>query len=356
METMRSYQVESFGKPLVEAIRALPAPTGTEVLLRVSGCGVCHSDLHMRDGYFDLGSGHRLDLARTVRPPRTLGHEITGTVVACGPQAQGIAAGDRRVVYPWIGCGACALCASGQEHLCSAPQALGVARDGGFATHVLVAHPRYLLEFGDLPDTQACTLACAGLTAYGALKKVGRLAAGDHLLLIGAGGVGLSGVRLAAQVCGVAPIVAEPDQGKWELARAAGAREVIDPRAEGAQKALLKATSGGATAVIDFVGSGSSFEFGMGAVRKAGRMVCVGLLGGATTLVPAMLSLKAISLVGSYVGSLAEMQELLAIARQGSIPPMPVSVRELRAASETLDALAAGSVKGRTVLVPQAGG
>ncbi|HEY0824309.1 MAG TPA: zinc-binding dehydrogenase, partial [Ramlibacter sp.] len=202
---------------------------------------------------------------------------------------------------------------------------------------------------------QACTLACAGLTAYSALKKVGRLAPGDPLLLVGAGGVGLSGVRLAARVCGVAPIVAEPDQGKWELARAAGAREVIDPRAEGAQKALLKATSGGAAAVIDFVGSGASFDFGLGAVRKAGRMVCVGLLGGATTVVPAMLSLKAISLLGSYVGSLAEMQELLAIAREGSIPPMPVSTRELRAASEALDALAAGGVRGRTVLVPEAG-
>jgi alcohol dehydrogenase/propanol-preferring alcohol dehydrogenase len=306
----------------------------------------------MRDGYFDLGNGNRLDLSRTVKPPRTLGHEITGTVVACGPQAQGVAPGEACLVYPWIGCGSCALCTSGQEHLCSAPQALGVARDGGFATHVLVPHPRYLLDFGGIEPTQACTLACAGLTAYSALKKVGRLAAGDPLLVVGAGGVGLSGVRLAAQVCGVAPIVAEPDQSKWELARAAGAREVIDPRAEGAQKALLKATAGGAAAVVDFVGSASSFEFGMGSLRKAGRMVCVGLLGGATTVVPAMLSLKAITLTGSYVGSLAELHELLAIARQGAIPPMPVTTRDLRHASEVLDELAAGRIRGRTVLVP----
>lgn len=352
METVRSYQVQEFGKPLVEAIREQPVPTGSEVLLRVSGCGACHSDLHMRDGHFDLGNGNRLDLARTVKPPRTLGHEITGTVVACGPQAQGVAIGAHRLVYPWIGCGACALCASGQEHLCTTPQALGVARDGGFATHVLVPHPRYLLDFGDLPPTQACTLACAGLTAYSALKKVGRLAQGEPLLVVGAGGVGLSGVRLAAQVCGVPPIVAEPDQAKWELARAAGAREVIDPRAEGAQKALLKATSGGAAAVVDFVGSASSFDFGMGSLRKGGRMVCVGLLGGATTIVPAMLSLKAITLAGSYVGSLEELRELLAIARLGAIPPMPVTTRDLRQASEVLDELAAGRIRGRTVLVP----
>ena len=352
METMKAWQVEEFGKPLVEALRERPTPAGSEVLLRVDGCGVCHSDLHMRDGYFDLGGGHKLDVSRTVKPPRTLGHEIAGTVVACGPDAAGAQAGDRRVVFPWIGCGQCALCTSGQEHLCPAPQALGVARDGGFATHVLVPHPRYLLDFGTLDVTQACTLACAGLTAYSALKKVGRLAAGDQLLIVGAGGVGLSGVRLAQQVCGVAPIVVEPDPSKWELARAAGARELIDPRADGALKALVKATAGGATAVIDFVGSGQSFDFAMGAVRKAGTMVCVGLLGGSTAIVPAMLSLKALRIVGSYVGSLEEMHELLAIAKTGSLPPMPVSTRELSAASEMLDALAAGRVRGRTVLVP----
>lgn len=352
MATMTSWQVEQFGQPLVQAIRELPVPAGSEVLLRVDGCGVCHSDLHMRDGYFDLGGGHKLDLARTVKPPRTLGHEIAGTVVACGPQAQGAAAGDRRVVFPWIGCGQCALCTSGREHLCATPQALGVARDGGFATHVLVPHPRYLLDFGTLSATQACTLACAGLTAYSALKKVGRLDPRDPLLIVGAGGVGLSGVRLAQQVCGVAPIVAEPDTAKWELARAAGARDVIAPHADGALKALVKSTSGGAAAVIDFVGSGQSFDFALGAVRKAGTMVCVGLLGGATNIVPAMVSLKALTLLGSYVGSLGEMHELLAIARQGSLPPMPVTTRELAAASEMLDALAAGGVRGRTVLVP----
>jgi alcohol dehydrogenase/propanol-preferring alcohol dehydrogenase len=348
---VRSWQVRDFGRPLVEASGDPPVPGGTEVLLRVDGCGVCHSDLHMRDGFFDLGDGHKLDVSRTVRPPRTLGHEIAGTVIAAGAQAQEVAPGDRRVVYPWIGCGACALCRSQREHLCANPQALGVARDGGFATHVLVPHPRYLLEYGALPATQACTLACAGLTAYSALKKVARLAAGDPLLLIGAGGVGLSGVRLAAHVCGVAPIVAEPDRSKWELARAAGAADVIDPMADGALKSLLKST-GGAAAVIDFVGSGASFDFGLGAVRKAATMVCVGLLGGATRIVPAMLSLKALTLVGSYVGSLAELQELLALAQQGAIAPMPVTTAPLASASDTLDALAAGHVRGRTVLVP----
>jgi D-arabinose 1-dehydrogenase-like Zn-dependent alcohol dehydrogenase len=347
---MTSWQVEDFGKPLVQAIREAPAPSGSEVVLRISHCGVCHSDVHMQDGYFALGGEHKLDLSRTVQPPRTLGHEIAGTVVAVGPNAQGVRIGDHRVAFPWIGCGTCALCSAGQEHLCSTPRALGVARDGGFATHVVLPHPRYLVEHGSLPQEQACTYACAGLTAYSALRKVGPLANGDALLVLGAGGVGLSGIRMASRLCKVAPIVAEPDRAKWDLARDAGAAEVIDPGDAAALKALVKATRGGAAAVVDFVGSGSSFDFGTGALRKGGRMVCVGLLGGASTVVPAMVALKAISIVGSYVGSLQELQELMAFAREGALPPLPVTLRPLAQANQALDDLRAGKVRGRTVL------
>ena len=156
---MLSYQIDTFGKPLAQAIRETPQPQGSEVLLRVGSCGVCHSDVHLQDGYFDLGGGNRLDMARAMQPPRTLGHEIAGTVVAVGPQARGVAVGDRRVVYPWIGCGRCTLCTTGDEQLCHLPQALGVHRDGGFADHVMVPHPRVLLDYDPLPADQAATLA-----------------------------------------------------------------------------------------------------------------------------------------------------------------------------------------------------
>ncbi|HRD79088.1 MAG TPA: alcohol dehydrogenase catalytic domain-containing protein, partial [Hyphomicrobiaceae bacterium] len=114
---------------------------------------------------------------------------------AVGPEASGAAVGDKRVVYPWIGCGTCHTCTSGDEQLCNAPQALGVHRDGGFATKVLVPDTRYLVEYAPLPEAQACTYACSGLTAFGALKKLVPFPSGGRLLIIGAGGVGLSGVR-----------------------------------------------------------------------------------------------------------------------------------------------------------------
>jgi D-arabinose 1-dehydrogenase-like Zn-dependent alcohol dehydrogenase len=348
---MLSYQVETFGKPLAQVLRETPEPHGTEVIVRVGCCGVCHSDVHLHDGYFDLGGSARLDMTRTVQPPRTLGHEIAGTVVAVGPDARGVAIGDRRVVYPWIGCGRCTLCESGQEHLCNAPRALGIHRDGGFATHVAVPDARYLLDYGSLPEAQACTLACSGLTAYSALKKAAPLGAKDPLLIIGAGGVGLSGIRLARQMFETAPIVVELDKAKWDVAMAAGAGQVIDPSADGALKALLKST-GGVAAAIDFVGAANSFSFGFGALRKAGKLVCVGLLGGSTPIVPAMVSMKAVTVAGSYVGSLSEMHELMAIARGGALPDMPVKPMRLEEAYAALDALRAGLIRGRAILHP----
>lgn len=348
---MLSYPFDAFGRPLAQMLRETPQPTGTEVLLRIGSCGLCHSDVHLHEGFFDLGGGNKLDLSRGIAPPRVLGHEIAGRVVALGPDAHGVELGDRRVVFPWIGCGTCGTCRGGHEELCTAPRALGVNRDGGFADHVLVPHPRYLFAYDPLPEAQACTYACSGLTAWSALKKCAPLEAGDTLLVIGAGGVGLSGVRMAAAALGVGPVVAEIDRAKWDLAREAGAADCLDPTDADAAKAFMKAT-GGAAAAIDFVGAASTFSFGLSMLRKGGRLVSVGLFGGVAPVTPAMLPLRAISIIGSYVGSLAEMAELMAVARRGGLPALPVTTRPLAEVNEALAALRDGAVRGRTVLQP----
>ncbi len=348
---MLSYAFDAFGKPLAQVLRETPQPAGSEIVVRVGRCGLCHSDVHLHEGFFDLGNGNKLDLGRSIAPPRVLGHEIAGTVVAVGPDADAVAVGDRRVVYPWIGCGTCGPCAGGREELCMAPRALGVNRDGGFADHVLVPHSRYLFAYDPLPEDQACTYACSGLTAYSALRKCAPLGAGDTLLIVGAGGVGLSGVRMAAAALGVDPVVAEIDRAKWDLARDAGAVECLDPTDAAATKAFMKA-SGGATAVIDFVGAAATFSYGLSALRKGGKLVCVGLFGGAATVMPATLPLRAVSIVGSYVGSLAEMGELMALARERSLPALPVTTRPLAEVNEALAELQSGAIRGRVVLTP----
>lgn len=348
---MRSFKVTRYGGALEEVVEKPPDPVGTEVLLRVAACGVCHSDVHLRDGYFDLGADGRLDLSRGLPPPLTLGHEVAGTVAAVGPEAEGAEVGDARLVYPWIGCGACAVCRAGDEQLCRAPRNIGIQAAGGYSDHVLVPHPRYLLAYGDLPVEEACTYACSGLTAYGAMKKAGTLGAGDPLVVIGAGGVGLAGVRLAALMTGVAPIIADIAAARRDAALAAGAVSAFDPGEEGAARRFVKET-GGAAAVVDFVGSAATARFGFDILRKGGRLIIVGLFGGGLSVPVPHFPLREVTITGSYVGSLQDLRALLALAAAGRAGRPVVETHGLHEAEDLLRALQAGRITGRAVLVP----
>src|SRR5262249_22012839 len=150
-----------------------------------------------QDGYFALGGDKRLDITKDRALPFTLGHEIAGVVEAVGESADGSSIGREVAVYPWIGCGACPACCASEENMCSKHHHLGVAVDGGFATYVLVPHPRYLLDHTPLPATFAGPLMCSGLTAYNALKQLGNRAEREPVLLVGLGGVGMTGLALA---------------------------------------------------------------------------------------------------------------------------------------------------------------
>ncbi|MGE0699945.1 MAG: alcohol dehydrogenase [Hyphomicrobiaceae bacterium] len=352
---MDSYRVVAFGQPLALQSEPTPVPKGREVLVRTTGCGVCHSDVHLHEGSFDLGGGRKVDMTRSLGLPRTMGHEIVGEVAAVGEDvpAGEASVGDRRVVFPWIGCQQCAVCKAGDEHLCNQPRALGINRDGGYASHVLVPDPKYLFAYEGLDDGLAATYACSGLTAFGALKKAREAVAhGGDLLIIGAGGVGLSGVRMAEAVTGVKPIVADLDKAKWAAARDAGARETIDPTDPEAGKALYRMTGGGVAAAIDFVGAAASFTFGFNALRKSGRLIVVGLFGGSASLPVPMIPLKNATVMGSYVGNLDDMRELMALARSWKVPGLPIASRPLADANEVLGSLAAGKIVGRVVLRP----
>ena len=191
---------------------------------------MCHSDVHIWDGHFDLGDGRQISLAsRGVHLPFTMGHEIAGEIVALGPDASNVAVGDKVVAYPWIGCGECAVCRQGDELLCLNPRTLGTRRHGGYATHVVVPHPRYLLPHDGVPQALAATYTCSGITALSALKKAqDHVGPDDHLVIIGAGGVGGSAVHIAPAVIAGKIIVADIDPQKRAHARQMGAVETID--------------------------------------------------------------------------------------------------------------------------------
>lgn len=349
---MISYQLTEFGRPLRHVDRETPVPVGDEVLLRVTACGVCHSDVHLCDGFFDLGQGRRVDLSRGRSLPLTLGHEIAGEVVALGSTAASVAVGDVRVVYPWLGCGECAVCAAGAEHLCAAPRALGVVRDGGFADHVIVPHSRYLFDLTSVDPALACTYACSGLTAYGALEKVRDTVAGRHLLVIGAGGVGSAALSLVRSIVQTTVIVVDVDDARLEVASDAGADAVLNATSSDTGKQIRTMSDGGVAAAIDFVGGSESASLGIGALAQGGELVVVGLFGGSLPLPLPLLPLKQLTIRGSYVGSLREMAELTALVGGGDVRPIPLSERSLEEADAALSDLRHGRAVGRIVLRP----
>jgi D-arabinose 1-dehydrogenase-like Zn-dependent alcohol dehydrogenase len=352
MTKMQRQSLVAYGQPLCETIMDCPSPRGTEVLVRVERCGVCHSDLHLQDGYFELGGERRLDITKDRPLPFTLGHEIAGVIESAGDEAEGASVGRRVAVYPWIGCGNCAACRAGEENLCSAHRHLGISVDGGFATHVLVPHPRYLLDYAPLSPAFAGPLMCSGLTAYAALKRLGGRAERGPALLVGLGGVGMMGLAIARALFRQAPIVADIDAEKRKAALAAGAAAAYDPSDPQTRRAVIAAT-GGVLAVCDFVGSEKSLQFATGVLARGGKVVVTGLLGGTFSMAAAMFAIKAMTIEGTLTGTLAEAGELLDLARAGKIAPIQTSDRPLDQAQAALDDLRAGRIVGRTVLAPE---
>src|SRR5262244_2919408 len=227
---MRAMQIIEWGKPLQPREYPTPTPAGDQVLVRVESAGVCHSDVHIWDGYFDLGGGNKVTIEqRGVTLPFTMGHEIAGLVVARGPEAKGVEIGKRYAVYPWIGCGTCTVCRKGDELLCLTPRTLGTRTAGGYATHVLVPHARYLVDYGTVPQPLAATYTCSGITAFSALKKIrDRVDVGDSFLIIGAGGVGGQAVHITPAYLGGRMLVADVDAKKRAHALEMGAAGAID--------------------------------------------------------------------------------------------------------------------------------
>jgi alcohol dehydrogenase, propanol-preferring len=349
---MRMFQVCVCGQPLQLNEQPTPQPKGSEVLLKVLAAGVCHSDLHLADGWFDLGGGKKLSLAdRGMKLPVTLGHENVGEVVVAGPDAKGVKIGARVLAHPWIGCGTCGPCKRGEENLCRAMRSLGVFSNGGYADYLMVPHPRYLFDIGDLPPERAAPLACSGVTTYGALKKIPTLTS-EPTVIIGAGGLGLMCLALHKAMGGHSAIVVDIDPGKRDAAKKAGASAVVDSGAADAAQKIIDMTNGGAWGVIDVVGSSQSARVGYDSLIKGGKYVIVGLYGGDMTISLPPIPMRALTIQGSYVGSLPEMKELIDLVRRTGMPPVPVSTRPLTDVNAVMDQLRAGKVIGRVVLTP----
>jgi alcohol dehydrogenase/propanol-preferring alcohol dehydrogenase len=356
---MKSFRVAEFNAPLKEMNEPTPQPTGTKVLIKVKAAGVCHSDLHIWEGGYELGHGRKpLSLKdRGVSLPLTMGHETVGEILAFGPDVteadkHGLKIGDIALAYPWLGCGKCKTCLDGDENMCIVkPSALGVYCDGGYADHMTVPHPKYLLNLKGLDPVTAAPYACSGVTTYSALKKV-ESAFNTPIVIIGAGGLGLMALSLLKAMGGRGAIVVDIDPRKREAAAQAGALAIVDGGAADALEQLIKAAGEPIRAAIDLVGNAKTAQLGFDCLTKGGKLVMVGLFGGGAPWALPLIPIKAVTIQGSYVGNLRETEELLDLVRTKKVAPIPVTPLPLAKANEALVDLQKGRLVGRAVLTP----
>ncbi len=315
----------------------VPEPHGDEVLVRVAGCGVCHSDLHVLDGMF----------ADQMRLPVTMGHEIAGRVAAVGSEVDDLQPGEAVAVMAGWGCGHCCWCVSGHEQLCPSGDEAGATRDGGFAEHVLVPHRRHVVPLGDLDPLSAAPLGCAALCAYAAVKRVrGRLAGGSTLVIVGAGGLGQFAIQLARVLTGATIVAVDVREQRRADAAALGADHALEPDTE----QVLAIAPQGVDAVIDLVGTDETLALAARIVGRRGIVALLGLAGGTAPFGFFELAPEA-SLTTVVAGTVGDLHETVALLRAGRfmtrITPYP-----LGAAGEAFVDLRAGRVGGRAVLVP----
>jgi len=338
---MKAAVLHAIGEPLRIEEVATPRPGPGQVLVKVAAAGVCHSDLHQRDGTVPP---HRL--------PLIMGHENAGWVAGLGQGAEGVAEGDPVVVYGGWGCGQCRFCLGGQEQLCDGARWSGLGPDGGYAEYLLVPATRHLLPAGRLDLVKAAGLTDAGLSSYRAVKKaLPSLLAGTTAVVIGAGGLGQYGVQYLKLLTSATVIAVETSPVRRQVALDLGADHAIDGSAAGSVEQIRELSGGeGPAAVFDFVGIDATMRLGLAALARQGLLVLVGLAGGSVP-VGFFSQASEVAVTNSVWGSRNDLAEVIALAQQGKLAAATETHR-LDDINQVLERLEHGLVEGRAVVVP----
>ncbi|QLH02543.1 zinc-binding alcohol dehydrogenase [Nitrosopumilus cobalaminigenes] len=350
---MKSARIPGPNEPLTITESENPKPQGTQVLLKVKSEGVCHSDLHLWEGGYDLGDGEFLKVTdRGVKYPVTPGHEIVGTIEEIGENVSNVSVGDDVLVFPWMGCGECPACKVGNENLCDTPKSMGLFQNGGYADYTLVPDSKYLAKLDGVDPDAATSLACSGLTAYTAVKKANQNSP-EFIVIVGAGGLGLMGVQIASEITDAKIVCVDLDDAKLETAKKMGAHFTVNSKDPDTVKKILSiCNEKGADSVIDFVNAPPTVKTGLAVLRKRGNLVLVGLFGGSLELSLVTIPLKSITIQGAYTGNYNDMVELLDLARKGVINPVISKRYSLDEANAALEDLKARKILGRAVINP----
>ncbi len=338
---MRAIRYHGPLKPLRLEDVPVPEPRAGEVLVRVLAAGLCHTDLHFTSGLLDLGVA-----------PLTLGHEIVGRIERAGPGVPPERIGERVVVYYYEGCGKCLRCLAGEENLCEALRGEhGFVTDGGFAEWVRAPARNAVPLPAHVSDAAAAPIGCAVTTAIHA-AALGRVGLGDWVVVLGAGAVGYGLVQVA-RLRGARVIAVGRSEPKLERARALGADATVRAGAEDVPARLRALTGGrGADVVFELVATRETMGWSLAALGKRGRLVFVGYSEDDLRVHPIQLVVGEQVVTASVGCTLAELRQAVDLVAEGRVQTVVDRTLPLERFQEGVDALAAGALVGRAVLVP----
>ena len=341
---MRAFRISGTDEASVQDV-GTPVPSSGELLLRVGGAGLCHSDVQLMSIAGFLGGSL----------PFTGGHEIAGWVDRLASDVSGVKEGAAVAVYGLVGCGGCKACAEGKDQLCPAgPQAIGVTRDGGLAEFVVVP-ARNVIDIGGLDVIQAATMTDAGVTAYSAVvRAVDLLVPGATALVIGIGGLGHLAVQILAALTPARIVAVDVAPDALHLARAVGAHDTVlaSDTTLGDLEGLIGAR--GVDVVFDFVANDATLSLGAHAVKKGGAMCLTGLGHGTLAVGTGFDSPipPEVRVERTFSGSGSDLIHTIELAKSGRLRAT-VSRHELDDVPALLDSLKrGGEIKGRAVVVP----
>ncbi len=344
---MKAYRLMAPHRAELTEVPRPPSPGAGEVLVKIAGCGLCHSDL----AFIDMENPAALNGRGT---PFTLGHEIAGCVAEVGTGVSGLKEGDAVCVYPlWGGCGSCAMCLAGQENYCAFAVMIGpgVGLDGGLSEYILVPNARHVLPIGTLDPVAAGPLTDAALTSYAGIKpNLSALQPGDHAVVIGVGGVGLSAIQILRALTGARITGIDLRDSRLVLAREQGADTTFLSNAETAERVRELTNGVGAKLVVDCIGTTASMEMGLKMLMRRGRFVLIGAIGGTIPFGLMQMPLGA-HLMTTINGGTSDLREVIALAQLGRLPPL-VDKYKLSEVVKGYTDMEAGRLRGRAVCIP----
>ncbi len=337
-QKMQAAVVEAFGKPLKLVELDIPTASPGQILVKTEACGVCHTDLHARNG----------DWPAKPKLPFTPGHEGIGIVTVLGAGVTAVKEGDR-VGVPWLysACGHCEYCLQAWETVCAKAEYGGYTKNGGFAEYI-VADPNYVAHIpAGLAPTAAAPLICAGITTYKGIKET-KTKPGQWLVISGIGGLGHLGVQYA-KAMGLHVCAVDIDDAKLAHATKLGADAVVNAKHPDAVKDVIKVTDGGAHGVLITAPSLPAFKQGVAMTRKIGTCVLVGIPPGDFPTPLFEVVANCITIRGSFVGNRHDMAEALQFAAEGKVKA-DIELQPLSAINDIFKRLAQGEVPSRVVL------